>query len=854
MPNDEVLGSPTTASGGSDPTAFQESSPLGPLGGGATKGLDDLPAAGVLWPSLSAPYRCKPFTEGSNWGAFFRYVCSMTGPYRGKNSHPGWSPCVLRPPAEPLTKDGKPASLRLDELIEAMSALVIDCDESTSLDDMQRVWGSYVGLCHTTRKHRPEAPRCRAILPFTRNVTCAEYALIWNWGANVSIAGGIMPDFSTRNVSRFWYLPGANTLADWKQYHEECLEREAKRKVREKDAYVPVEHPLVTVTTPGAFLMLRGAVLDVDALLERIKSNPEIAKDQAPATVRAAEPDAAPAKEKKTKPKGSGKPDDAFAIANKIPIKDVAEWLGILKDDKLTCPGCSNTGTKSKTDVAFVQNGLKCSHNTCAKRGVPGNPGFRSVVDLVMEVQNITAGQALSAVTTQFNVVVPPFMPAGFPTYTPDELTFAMGLETRAGWSVLRVLESNFQDVLQGRVLATNEMNDKVWIGDEELTPEETTVIRDRIEEFVLVPKQKGKGLERMHVPREVLEAELRRVARANKFHPVRDYLRSITWDGARRIEHVCADILHVGPSVLHQAMIKKFFISAVARPMEPGCKVDTVLVLIGLKQGEGKSSFFRELTNVRGEQSKRWFSDSTVDIHNKDAFLNLSDLWIQEWAELETMLRARDAASSKSFITSGSDLYRAPYDTVARLRPRSCVIAATTNRSECLSDERNRRWWPIEVDKGSIDIQLLREWRDQLWAEAVALYDAKEEAEHLWWFNPEEEALLVLHNQIHQESSAWEAPLLSWAFGHGRPFTTGEIMVGALCMDTKDLRRADEMRVAAILRVAGFVRGRKHACARTWELPPDVEIPAEYRPQLVLDATKSATSGDSVWAPAPKN
>jgi len=114
---------------------------------------------------------------------------------------------------------------------------------------------------------------------------------------------------------------------------------------------------------------------DVDKELEEPKSRSATAAPRSPASA----------------PRTGGHTggDDAFKIANEIPVRDVLTRFNLLDGDRPTCPGCR----EADSGVAIVGNGLKCSHNRCSGKGYRN--GFRTVVDLVSEVEGLEAGAAL---------------------------------------------------------------------------------------------------------------------------------------------------------------------------------------------------------------------------------------------------------------------------------------------------------------------------------------------------------------------------------------------------------------------------------------------------------------------------
>jgi hypothetical protein len=229
----------------------------------------------------------------------------------------------------------------------------------------------------------------------------------------------------------------------------------------------------------------------------------------------------------------------------------------------------------------------------------------------------------------------------------------------------------------------------------------------------------------RFKVP--ALGAEIALRAVHNAFHPVRDYLDGLIWDNTSRVKNWLPTYLGVEPTIYSQAVGEMFLISMVARIYEPGCQADYVLILEG-PQGKLKSS---ALAVLGGE----WFSDDLPDIRNKDAKVHLWGRWLLELGEFERMMRV-DPITFKAFQTRRVDRFRPPYGRRDVDQPRHCTFAATVNLEEYLTDETgNRRGWPVTC--GTINLDLLKKDRDQLFAEAVKLYH---DGVH-WWPTPEFEA-----------------------------------------------------------------------------------------------------------------
>jgi putative DNA primase/helicase len=227
----------------------------------------------------------------------------------------------------------------------------------------------------------------------------------------------------------------------------------------------------------------------------------------------------------------------------------------------------------------------------------------------------------------------------------------------------------------------------------------------------------------------------IERVSRQAMFHPVRDYLSSLKWDGQPRLASVLQDYFSATGSAEYLTAIgTKFFISAIARICKPGCQVDHVLVIEGA-QGTGKTSSTRILGG-------RWVTDGLPNLHDKDAAIYLQGVWICELPELTAIRRTTDLESTKAFLSRTTDRIRPPYGRRTIELPRQCVFIATTNEAQYLRDATgNRRFWPVSC--GQIDLVSLERDRSQLWAEAHARFQRGD----LWHLSVDE-SKLAQHQQ----------------------------------------------------------------------------------------------------------
>ena len=287
--------------------------------------------------------------------------------------------------------------------------------------------------------------------------------------------------------------------------------------------------------------------------------------------------------------------------------------------------------------------------------------------------------------------------------------------------------------------------------------------------------------------------------ARECSFHPVREWLDNLTWDGMERLTGWLQTYLGAtNPQDYLTAIGRMFLIAMVARVFQPGCKVDYMLVLEG-DQGAEKSKACAVLAG-------QWFSDDLPDIHAKDARQHLRGKWLVEIAELAAFTRAESEAL-KAFITRDCERYRPPYGRKDVAEPRQCVFIGTTNRSVYIKDETGgRRFWPVAVDH--VNVVALARDRNQLFAEAV---DRFRHGEH-WWPDPAFERLHIKPEQDSRyDDDPWEGPINDYVETLSRVRVT-DIARLALGFDAiARVGTADQRRIAGVLTSLGWKPDRDY-------------------------------------------
>lgn len=214
----------------------------------------------------------------------------------------------------------------------------------------------------------------------------------------------------------------------------------------------------------------------------------------------------------------------------------------------------------------------------------------------------------------------------------------------------------------------------------------------------------------------------LANVARSRAYHPIKRLIEAVTWDGKNRIENFLTYALKCEDTPYTREVSRLIFAGGIHRIYNPGCKFDSMPVLIG-RQGEGKSSIVQMLAI-----NERFYAD-LFTIEGKDGMETIIGKWICELGELQAIVKARNPEEAKSFISRQSDYFRPAYARKPADYPRQCVFIGTTNHPQFLTDKTgNRRFFPVRVHSDGYEIgerkNEICDYIRQCWAEAKALYD----------------------------------------------------------------------------------------------------------------------------------
>lgn len=653
--------------------------------------------------------------------------------------------------------------------VEAVHALVLDYDSGIWMDQaLEPIRAAGLAWCgHTTHSHlaKPDCPKFRLAVPLSRPVPRADWPAFWGW-ASVRFPGA---DPACKNPGRIYYLP----------------------------SHPPGAGPAAWASSGD------GAPIDVDAAMLEI-AQARAALPTPPPPPRAAAP--------------GGRGDYAtmtqtslYAWAQINKARPIAEQGGEGKV-WVECPwrdghtdrkqGAKDTYLLAKGDGWPI---FKCSHGHCQGHGfrdlLAAWPGADNFCDREYSppprvapppptapaadpppTDDAFSDEALAALEREINKLVAPA------DWNPVD---KQGRPAQGVNNALLYLRANYA----GRV-RTNEYTRLIEIDERAV---DDTVIAQLTRELEVVSGVSKWGRSMLDGALLIMSAE------APKYHPIRDYLEALSWDGKERIREIPGAVIRQAKTAaIHSRYLECFFVSAVARIFQPGCKSDSCLVLQG-KQAARKSSFFSSLV-----PKDEWFSDDMGGLDSKDAQMALSHAWIIEWAELESVRRSA-VTSVKAFISRRIDKFRPPYGRSIVEYPRQCVLAGSTNEAQFLQDPTgNRRFMVVPVE--FVDTDWIRRERDQLWAEAVHLWRAGT----TWWLTESEAADQAAENEDLVVDDPWKSKLIEWAVPGNLPVAsdgqfelTSARALEAIGVPGGQLTRASEIRVGTILTELGWTRVR---------------------------------------------
>jgi predicted P-loop ATPase len=251
-------------------------------------------------------------------------------------------------------------------------------------------------------------------------------------------------------------------------------------------------------------------------------------------------------------------------------------------------------------------------------------------------------------------------------------------------------------------------------------------------------------------------KSEIWQFAKHCSYNPIVNYLKLMgeAWsensgDPQKYIDEFTEEVLGVSDP-LDLMFVRRTLVGAVTRAMNPGCEMDTVLVLVG-PQGAGKSRFFEHLF---GPDNYGLIYEGSGD---KDWRLAMHSVWVAEMGEIDGHLRKKDASQVKSIITEATDKFRVPYGRDISSHKRPCILVGTTNQEAFLVDTTgNRRFWVVKVNK-QIDQEVIQRRRNKAWAGAYQIWKKNLEPYYIDYSEKELMEALNQRNLQHLDEHPWE-------------------------------------------------------------------------------------------------
>lgn len=222
----------------------------------------------------------------------------------------------------------------------------------------------------------------------------------------------------------------------------------------------------------------------------------------------------------------------------------------------------------------------------------------------------------------------------------------------------------------------------------------------------------------------------LRYVANQFPYHPVKEVLENLKWDGVKRVETFFIERLGAPDTPLTREITAKFFYAIIERIYSPGCTFDHYLIVSDKQGGTGKTKTFTRMTEVLAELVNFPLTNIIRDITKaQDNVLMLQRSVIGLFDESEGM-KYSNLETFKSFISQECFSARLPYGAGITDMDVHCVYAVTTNDEAFLTDSSTpyeRRAWILDCKgdpkrtKNEWDLLNGDDVLKNVWAEVMA-------------------------------------------------------------------------------------------------------------------------------------
>lgn len=367
-------------------------------------------------------------------------------------------------------------------------------------------------------------------------------------------------------------------------------------------------------------------------------------------------------------------------------------------------------------------------------------------------------------------------------------------------------------DPLLAGSLKFNLLNEQIDVVKKLWWNEETCVMGNKGRNFLYYFFERYYGL----ANEKNMDKALMFVANSNAYHPIQEYLEALDWDGQERIRYVLKKYMGADDSDLVYETLKHFMMGALRRIYEPGSKMDEMLCLVG-QQGAGKSTFFRFLA-----LNDAWYSDALRNLSDSKIYEVLRGHWILEMSEMIAAISAKSNEEIKSFLSRQKETHRNPYDKFEEDHPRQCVIAGSTNNRQFIPFDRTgaRRFLPIEIDSSRAEKHILddeaeaRAYFDQLWAEAMVLYDAQPRKSKLLKFSPTMQKEIDEYRKQFMQEDTMAGTVQGWLDNYDGDYVcTKLIWKEAFDHPVGEPKKFETNEIAQILdtQIVGWKRGKQH-------------------------------------------